>query len=38
MFLKNISRPVALGLVFVTSFIIAMLLFPIFFFAGPHSV
>ena len=30
MFLKNISRPVALGLVFVASFIIAMLLFPIF--------
>ena len=30
MFLKDISRPVALGLVFVTSFIIAMLLFPIF--------
>ena len=26
MFLKNISRPVALGLVFVASFIIAMLL------------
>lgn len=31
MFLKNISRPVALGLVFVASFIMAMLLFPIFF-------
>lgn len=30
MFLKNISRPVALGLVFVASFIMAMLLFPIF--------
>ena len=30
MFLKDISRPVALGLVFVASFIIAMLLFPIF--------
>ena len=30
MFLKNISRPVALGLVFVASVIIAMLLFPIF--------
>ena len=29
MFLKNISRPVALGLVFVASFIVAVLLLPI---------
>ena len=29
MFLKDISRPVALGLVFVTSFIVAVLLLPI---------